>query len=94
MVRLNANPHEVSSAAPEAATPLATILDRQGRRLAWVAARLGVDASTVSRWRSGDRALPAARRTQLAAILEVDPIELAGFADAGPPPTSADGATA
>ena len=52
-------------------TALAVVLDEQGRRLAWVASRLEVDASTVSRWCSGDRPLPARRRVQLATILGV-----------------------
>jgi len=57
-------------------TALGTILDRQGRRLVWVAGRLGVDASTVSRWCSGDRPIPARRLGELAAVLEVDIADL------------------
>ncbi len=57
-------------------TALASVLETQGRRLVWVAQHLGVDASTVSRWCSGDRPIPERRRHQLAAILGVDPAEL------------------
>jgi transcriptional regulator with XRE-family HTH domain len=64
-------------------TALATVLDAQGRRLAWVARHLDVDSSTVSRWRSGDRPIPERRRDQLAAILGV------GAADLIDPPPSA-----
>lgn len=60
----------------EPQTALAAVLDAQGRRLVWVAERLGVDSSTVSRWRSGDRPVPERRRSQLAAILGVDVAEL------------------
>lgn len=57
-------------------TALATILGEQGRRLGWVAQRLGVDASTVSRWCSGERPISESRREQLAAVLEVDSADL------------------
>jgi len=55
----------------DAATPLAAVLREQGRRLVWVAARLGVDPSTVSRWCSGDRPIPGVRLRELAAVLGV-----------------------
>ena len=66
--------HPAHPGAPQ--TAFAAVLDAQGRRLAWVAQRLGVDSSTVSRWRSGDRPIPMRRREQLAAILGVDAAEL------------------
>ena len=52
------------------------VLEVQGRRLIWVAARLGVDASTVSRWRSGERPIPEQRLKQLASVLGVAPEQL------------------
>ncbi len=57
-------------------TALAAVLDEQGRRLSWLADRLEVDSSTVSRWRSGDRAIPPARIVQLARVLGVAPEDL------------------
>lgn len=60
-----------------APTSLARVLEVQGRRLIWVAARLGVDASTVSRWRSGERPIPEQRLKQLASVLGVAPEQLA-----------------
>ena len=62
-----ATPRDLS----DAATPLAAVLREQGRRLVWVAARLGVDPSTVSRWCSGDRPIPGVRLRELAAVLGV-----------------------
>lgn len=60
-----------SNSQDEPRTALARVLDAQGRRLIWVASRIGVDASTVSRWRSGERSIPARRAAELAAVLGV-----------------------
>lgn len=57
-------------------TALAVVLEEQGRRLSWLADRLGVDSSTVSRWRSGDRAIPRGRIPELARVLGVPPEDL------------------
>ena len=65
-----------SSPPDDPPTAFAAVLDAQGRRLVWVAERLGVDASTVSRWRSGERPIARRRREELAAILGVDPADL------------------
>lgn len=59
-----------------ARTALDAILREQGRRFVWVAARLGVDASTVSRWCSGDRPIPSRRIEELAAVLGVEVADL------------------
>ena len=57
-------------------TPLARTLEDQGRRAAWVAARLGVHRNTVSRWVNGREPIPAARIAQLAILLAVDERQL------------------
>jgi Helix-turn-helix domain len=62
---------------PGMPTALAGVLRGQGRRLAWVAGRLGVHASTVSRWCSGDRPIPERRLLELAGVLGVSVEELA-----------------
>jgi predicted transcriptional regulator len=80
--RSRSTPRPVDPALP---TPLARILARQGRRLVWVAAQLDVDASTVSRWCSGDRPLPESRRQQLADLLGVGAASLVETLFPGPP---------
>jgi len=75
---LNANPPRRARLHPLPQTALGAVLDAQGRRLVWVAGQLGVDSSTISRWRSGDRPIPERRRAQLAAILGVDAADLLG----------------
>ena len=60
---------------------MAGVLREQGRRLVWVAGRLGVDPSTVSRWCSGDRPIPGVRLRELAGVLGVS-VEVLGD---GPP---------
>ena len=57
-------------------TPLAKVVEKQGRRVDWLAAQLDppVDPSTVSRWCNGKREIPRFRFPQLAALLGV-PVE-------------------
>lgn len=52
-----------------AATAFGRAIDARGIRLAWIADQLGVDPSTVTRWRSGERALPPARLQQISSLL-------------------------
>ena len=59
-------------------TPLADTIGRQGRKVIWIAAQLGVDPSTITRWSSGERAMPAARVAQLAKLLNVPEHEISG----------------
>jgi transcriptional regulator with XRE-family HTH domain len=68
--------HRRPTTAPP--TALAAVLDEQGRRLSWLADRLQVDSSTVSRWRSGERAIPIGRIPQLARVLDVASEDLVG----------------
>jgi plasmid maintenance system antidote protein VapI len=77
-----------ASTARAPLTPLAAVVEEQGRRLVWIARHLDVDASTVSRWCSGERAIPDYRRDQLAAVLDVSPEDLLD-----PPPRRSGGAT-
>lgn len=48
---------------------LAEVLDRQGRKVGWVAEQLGVSSATVSLWKSGQREIPESRVRQLAELL-------------------------
>ena len=50
---------------------LKNILDEQGRRNGWVAARLGVSPATVTLWCQGKREIPDHRVRQLAQLLGV-----------------------
>ena len=52
-------------------TKLGCLLREQGRRLDWVAGRLGVTYSAVYRWCSGQRVIPPARVRELADLLGV-----------------------
>lgn len=58
--------------------PLADTIDRQGRKVIWVASKMGVDPSTITRWASGERAIPASRVAQLAKLLNVPEHEISG----------------
>ena len=74
--RLKLDSGDEAAPAGDAPTALAAVLDAQGRRLVWVADRLGVDSSPISRWRSGERPISELRRLELAVVLEVDPRDL------------------
>ena len=62
-------------------TPLARVLESQGRRASWVARQLGVHRNTMSRWVNGREPIPAARITQIASLLGVAPADVATVAD-------------
>ena len=52
----------------------------QGRKFAWVAARLDppVHPSTITYWCDGDRGIPEKRVAELAQLLGVSPAEIRG----------------
>lgn len=57
-------------------TKLSRLLESQGRKRLWVARELLIDHTTVSRWCSGERVIPPARITELAALLGVHEAEI------------------
>lgn len=52
-------------------TNLAEVLQRQGRRRDWLAAQLGVDKSTVTKWCKGERTPGPEHRSRVAQVLDV-----------------------
>ena len=57
-------------------TGLARVIHDQGRKAIWVAERLGVSHTTVTRWSRGEWPIPSARVAQLATLLGVTEDEL------------------
>lgn len=57
-------------------TKLDQVLASQGRKREWVAQKLGVTYSAVYRWCNGERIIPPARVTELAALLGVHEDEI------------------
>lgn len=55
-------------------TPLDRLLTLSGRSRRWLAGRLGIDESLVSRYATGDRRMPAETAQEIAEILNV-PVE-------------------
>lgn len=67
--------------APRTTSPgLRELIDQQGRKAVWIAARLAppVDPSTITRWASGERVIPDERVSQLAELLGVSEDEIRG----------------
>lgn len=61
-------------------TGLSAVIAAQGRKPIWVARMLNVSESTLSRWASGERVIPAARIQELADLLGVDVDEIGALA--------------
>ena len=59
-------------------TPLARLMDDQGRRSLWLAQRVGVSQSLVRWWRLGERSITAKHLPAVAEALGVTVEELIG----------------
>ena len=59
-------------------TPLARLMDDQGRRSLWLAQRVGVSQSLVRWWRRGERSITAKHLSAVAEALGVTVEELTG----------------
>lgn len=57
-------------------TNLARLIDERGLRKDYIAARVGVSKSAMSRWCSGERRIPAERLGAIAAVLGVQAEEI------------------
>jgi plasmid maintenance system antidote protein VapI len=54
-------------------TRLSRLVEARGLKMCWLARKIGIHRSNVSRWVAGTRPIPDAHRTKLAALLGVDP---------------------
>lgn len=50
---------------------LATIIDERGIKRSWIAEKIGVSRSAITRWADGDWPIPPRRAEELAALLNV-----------------------
>ncbi len=66
-------------------TALAEILEETGQKQAWLAKRLNLDPSSISRWVLGKRRIPQRYIPDLANALGVEPQRLARDAEAPQP---------
>lgn len=55
---------------------LATIIDERGLKRSWIAQKIGVSRSAVTRWADGDWPIPPKRAAQLAELLDVPQSDL------------------
>lgn len=60
---------------------MAAILDETGQKQAWLAKKLNLDPSSISRWVLGKRRIPQRYVPDIADALGVDPRRLAPDAD-------------